>query len=45
MSGPPFSIPEAEVMQHYGEIYEITLEDQVDEAFRAASPPSSAYGH
>ena len=45
MSGPPFSIPEAEVMQHYGEIYEITLEDQVDEAFRGSFPPSSAYGH
>ena len=38
MSGPPFSIPEAEVMQHYGEIYEITLEDQVGEAFRGSFP-------
>ena len=38
MSGPPFSISEVEVIQHYGERFKIELQDQVGEAFRGSFP-------
>lgn len=38
MSGPPFSIDEAEVLLHYGAHYQIDLADQIGEAFRGSFP-------